>query len=229
MGMRKFLLIIFISITASSFGQPLKLLLQKPGEVEVRINFSLAAVSVSTYNNLFGQPKTGVRSLTNMTDINGRATDWDITTVATANWRDSVFNVSATDGIAGMTAMSFLTGATSGVYANGYYNYGSLSPGGYDASLHQFLISGLNPNKTYEIKITGADGTYTFDANPSRYTVTGLTTPASQDVDGNVTSQSNGATFTIQPATDGTIKVWMNCVPGSSNLNMAQGMIIKQL
>ena len=195
----------------------------------VRINFSLASVSVSTYNNLFGQPKTGVRSLTNMTDINGIATDWDITTVATANWRDSVFTVSATDGIAGMTAMSFFTGATSGVYANAYYQYGSLSPGGYDASLHQFLVSGLNPNKFYQIKITGADGTYTFDANPSRYTVSGLTTPASQDVDGNVTSQSNGATFILQSAADGTMKVWMNAVPGSSNLNMAQAMEITQL
>lgn len=228
--MRKLILIaILFSFTVLHSQPPNTGMMKSSTAREVRINFSLAAVSVSTYNNLFGQPKTGVRSLTNMNDINGIATDWDITTVATANWRDSVFTVSATDGIAGMTAMSFFTGATSGVYANAYYQYGSLSPGGYDAALHQFLVSGLNPNKFYEIKITGADGTYTFDANPSRYTVTGLTTPASQDVDGNVTSQSNGATFTIQPATDGTIKVWMNCVPGSSNLNMAQGMIIKQL
>lgn len=229
MGMCKFLLIVFLFISSFCSGQPLRLLLAKPGIVEVRINFSLAAVSVSTYNNLFGAPKTGVRSLTDMTDINGRTTTWDITTVATANWRDSVYTVSATDGIAGMTAMSFLSGATSGVWANGYYQYGATSPASYNASLHQFLISGLNPNKTYEIKITGADGTYTFDANPSRYTVSGLTTPASQDVNGNVTSQSSGATFTLQPAADGTIKVWMNSVSGSSDLNMAQGMIIKQL
>lgn len=228
--MRKLLLIpiLFCAMLANSQPPQAAMMHVAPSR-EVRINFSLAAVSVSTWNNLFGQPKTGVRSLTNMNDINGIATDWDITTVATANWRDTVFTVSATDGIAGMTAMSFFPGSTSGVYANAYYQYGSLSPGGYDASLHQFLISGLNPNKFYEIKITGADGTYTFDANPSRYTVSGLTTPASQDVDGNVTSQSNGATFTIQPAADGTIKVWMNCVPGSSNLNMAQGLIIKQL
>lgn len=229
MGMRKFLLIIFICISASSFGQPLKMLLQKPGVVEVRVNFSLASVSVSTYNNLFGAPKTGVRSLTNMTDINGRATPWDITTVATANWRDTAFSVSATDGIAGVTAMSFLTGATSGVYANAYYNYGNSSPATYDASLHQFLISGLDPNRTYELKMTGMDGTYTFDCTNMQYRVEGATTPAAQEVSGDVTSQSNGATFTIQPNSSGEIKVWCNSIAGLSLLNMVAGMIIKQL
>ena len=229
--MRKFLLISAILISGVSFGQPLKLLLQKPGIVEVRINFTLAAASVSTYNNLFGAPKTAIRSLTNMTDINGRATTWDITTIGTANWRDTAFNVSATDGIAGVTAMSFLTGATSGVYANSYYNYGSLSPALYDAALPQFLISGLDPNRTYELKMTGMDGTYTFNCAVMRYSVEGATSPAAQNVNGDVTSQSNGATFTVQPNSSGEIKVFANTDPaqGANKLNMIQGLIIKQL
>ncbi len=228
--MRKFLLIVTILFSFSAFGQtPLHKLIRKGGTIEARVNFSLNSVSVSTYNNLFGGPFTGVRTIANLNDISGSATGWSISTVATANWKDSVYSISATDGIAGVTAMSFFTGATSGVYANAYYNYGATSPGSYDATKHQFLISGLNPNKNYEIKISGMDGTYTFNASVMRFRVVGFTSPAYQDVNGNVTSQSNGATFTLQPATDGTIKVWGNTVPGSSDLNMMQGIIIKQL
>lgn len=222
-------LLIALLFGFNASAQPLRFTPKGQSVIEVRINFSLAAVTVATYNNLFGAPKTGVRSLTDMKDINGLSTPWDITTVATNNWLDATFNVSATDGIAGVTVMSFLTGATSGVYANAYYNYGTTQPATYDAARHQLLISGLNPLKTYELKMTGMDGTYTFDCSHMRYQVTGLTTPATQDINGDVTSQPNGATFTIQPAADGTIKIWMNTVSGSSDLNMTAAMIIKQL
>ena len=223
------ILLIALLFRFNASAQPLRFTPKGQSVIEVRVNFSLAAVTVATYNNLFGAPKTGVRSLTDMKDINGLSTPWDITTVATANWRDTAFNVSATDGIAGVTAMSFLAGATSGVYANSYYNYGNSSPATYDAALHQFLISGLNPLKTYELKMTGMDGTYTFDCTNMQYRVEGLTTPAAQEVVGDVTSQSNGATFTIQPNASGQIKVWCNSIAGLSLLNMIQGMIIRQL
>lgn len=196
--------------------------------IEARINMSLNAVSVSTYNNLSGGPKTGVRSISNLNNTSGSATGWAITTIATANWRDSTYTVSATDGIAGMTAASFFAGSTSGVWANGYYQLGSQAPGIYTAGTPQFRFTGLDQKKIYTILIGGADGTYTFDASQMEYRVSGLTTPSVQTINGNVTSITTGATFDIQPTSGGQIDVYANTVSGSNKLNMIQAIIIKE-
>lgn len=230
--MRKLLLIVTILFSLVSDGQtPLHKLIRKKvttsSVIEARVHFSLGAYSVSTYNNLTGNPHSSIRSMS-LNDITGAATGWSITTIATANW-GQFSGTTATDGIAGVTGGTFLDGATIVVYQNSMFNYGTTSPATYDAAKPQLRITGLDISKDYTVKITGCDGTYTFDCTNMRYTIVGATSPASQDVGGDVTNVTNGATFTLKPDGSGQLTIWCNSISGSSELNMIAGLTITQL
>lgn len=193
---------------------------------EVRINFSLSSVSVSTYNNLFGHPHQAIRSISDLLDIEGNSTGWDISSVATGNW-NAFSDASSSDTItSAITGMSFLEGATSNVWGTCFFSYG----GEYNVANPQFRISGLNTSKSYEIKIACADGTNGFDADPTRVRVVGATSPSAVDLNGNsgAIDVTTGATFTLSPDGSGNIDVWINKVGVSSEYIVVNGMIIKE-
>ena len=201
---------------------------------DVRLNFRCTTASVTGYNTLFSAsgPHLAVISGTDLNDFNGNKTQVGVTTISTANWSGfGGCSCSCNDAVPGITGGTYLTGATTGVYSSIIFNYGGASPATYDAAKPQFRISKLDPAIEYEIKITGADGTLSgFDSNPSTYRVVGETSPASQQINGDITNVTTGATFTLRPKEDGTIDIWANTsLSPSADLVSVCGITIKEL
>lgn len=181
------------------------------GKDTVRINFSKTSQSVATYNSMFGEPASGVVTRNALNNISGVATAINITTIATANWNGYSGANSSNDPCCAITGAPFYgsTANNATVAGSNFYTYGSIQPARYDATRPQFRITGLKPASTYEIKITAIDGNLGFDCKVI-FRAVGLTSPSAIQVNGDVTSQSNGATFTIQPTVGGQIELWCN-------------------
>lgn len=202
-----------------------------PDTVEVRIDFRLSDTSSGTtgWVTAAGDPDVSVITLTNMNDKNGAATTWDMTTISTSNWA-GYSGSSANNAVTGVTGGNYFAGASAGVYQSIWFQYGSSSPATYNSSLPQIRFSGLNPAKTYRIYFAATDGDLNgFDNNPSRFTVIGLTTPASVDLDGNNNNNvTAGGYIQFQPKVDGTADFFMNSVNPGSDLATCPGIIIKE-
>ncbi len=202
-----------------------------PDTVEVRIDFRLSGTSSGTtgWVTAAGDPKTTVVTLTNMTDKNGAATTWDMTTISTSNW-SGYSGSSANNAVTGVTGGTYFAGASAEVYQSIWFQYGSTSPATYNSSVPQIRFSGLNPAKTYRIYFAATDGDLNgFDNNPSRFTVIGLTTPASVDLDGNNNNNvTTGGYIQFQPKADGTADFFMNAVNPGSDLSTCPGVILKE-
>lgn len=199
------------------------------GKDTIRINFSNTDLNVSTYNDLFGHPTSAVRSIADLLDYKGNATGIGITTIATGNWL-AYSGQSSNDPCCTITGASFYGSSANNATVGGsnFYNYGTIQPARYDAAKPQLRLTGLNPASTYEIKITCIDGNLGFN-NTAIFRVVGLTSPASQTIAGNVTSQSSGATFTLQPTAGGIIEIWINTDAASSaDLAMVPALFITE-
>lgn len=179
----------------------------------IRINLSTTDQNVSTFNDMFGAPANAVVTIANLVNISGNSTGVAITTIATANWLPYGGNPinSSNDPCCTITGASYYgTEANNATVAgSNFYNYGTVTPGRYDATKAQFRISGLNTAKTYEIKLTVLDGNLGFTCK-AIIRVVGATSPTAIEVSGDVTSQSSGATFTLQPDGSGNIDIWVN-------------------
>lgn len=196
------------------------------GKDTVKVNFSLSPITVSGYNNMSGSPHAGVVTKTNMLDKNGATTAIGLSTIATGNW-SAYSGISANDPCCGITGAPYYdaTANNSSVAGTNFFNYGTITPGRYDASRPQFKISGLKVGSTYQLKITSIDGNLGFSSG-SIFRVVGLTSPSAIVVDGNVTSQSSGATFTVKPTAAGEITIWCNSNTGSDDLVVVPALFI---
>jgi hypothetical protein len=123
--------------------------------------------------------------------------------------------------------MSYLTGATSNVWASCFYSYGV----DYNVSFPQFRITGLDAGKTYNLRIACSDGTNGFDADPTLIRVVGSATSSTTSHNGNngATDVTTGGTFTsIAPNGSGEIAIYINKSGVSSEYIVCNALIIKE-
>ena len=180
----------------------------------VSFNFSAGAHTVSGWTNIYGNPAAAVLSATS-----GGIT---VSSVATANWAPNSDGHASFDG-GGVSGGTFFPAA---VMANQWYQYSSYYAQ-YNALVPQLVISGLNKDSVYTIKMTGSDtlNLATFHLNPIRYTVTGAIIYGYADINGE-NNTSDGAVFhNIAPDASGTIKIYVNTY-NSSNLASICGVQI---
>jgi len=170
----------------------------------------------------------GVGSVTGWTDVSGNAADSVITataggitisSVAAANWSPFA-GTCAIDGLGGYPGVYF----PPGVMSNSWYQYNGTSRNlaEYNALMPQLELTGLNPDSTYILRMSGSNGSGFVD-NPTVYTVAGTTVYASQNLNagGNTTQ---GITFTaIRPDATGMIRIYINCT-SSTDLAVIGGI-----
>jgi hypothetical protein len=104
-----------------------------------------------------------------------------------------------------------------------YSNYYAL----YNAVVPQLVISGLNKDSVYTIKMTGSDtaNLVQFHLNPIRYTVTGAIIYGYADINGE-NNTGDGAVFhNVAPDASGNVKVYVNTY-NNSNLACICGIQI---
>jgi Bacterial Ig domain len=166
-------------------------------------NLSAAAAPVTGWTNVAGNASDSV--------VTATAGGITISSVATANWSPYA-GTCAVNGYGAYPGTYFPVG----VMSNGWYQYNgsAYSLALYNAGMPQFKLTGLNPDSTYILRMSGSNGAG-FDDNPTVYTVAGTSVYASQNLNaGGNTSQ--GVTFTaIRPDDTGTIRIYVNCNSGT--------------
>jgi hypothetical protein len=168
-------------------------------------NFSLAPQSVGTpWVNIYGNPAGTVCS--------GTSSGITVSSIATSNWAPYSNGSSAFDG-GGASGGTFFPPA---VMLNHWFQNGSFYSQ-YNSLVPQLLISGLNQDSVYTIKMTGSFVPIgSFELNPIRYTVTGAIIYGYVDINGD-NNTSGGAVFqNVAPDASGNVKVYVNTY-GSSN------------
>src|ERR1700744_888865 len=170
-------------------------------------NFSLNSHPVTGWVNVAGDPSTAVR-----TSVSGSI---HVSSVATSNW-SQFSGASAFDG-GGMTGASFFPAA---VMANMWFQFNAVFAS-YNAAVPQLLISGLNTDSVYTLKMTASFDTNTFDFDPTRYTVTGANVDGFSDVNVN-SNLTSGAVFNnAAPASNGDIRIYVNTASGSNTAGIS--------
>jgi hypothetical protein len=169
----------------------------------VSFNFTASPVSVSGWVNAAGDPSTGVRSVT--------ANGITVSSVAPANW-SPYSGISAQNGNGKYPGHYF----PSAVMSNNWFQYNGATRtlANYNAAMPQLQLSGLNPDSSYILRMSGSDGG-SLVSSPTVYTVSGVTVYAAQSLSvHNDTSQ--GVTFTgIYPNTSGIINIYINTTSGT--------------
>ncbi|HEV2481011.1 MAG TPA: Ig-like domain-containing protein [Puia sp.] len=166
-------------------------------------SFSFGGPStVSGWTNLPGDPYSAVQTAT--------ASGITISSISTGNWAPN--GVPSSEYNAG--------GASAGVYfpagvmANGWlqYNGSSYNLALYNAAVPQLLLSGLNADSTYILRMTGSDQYYTGN---TQYTVAGASVAGSQQLN-TYNNTTQGVTFThVQPDASGTSRIYVNATGNS--------------
>ena len=168
-----------------------------------------------------GDPSLAVRTATDP------ATGISISSVNTANWFPNG-DVCAANGIGVVNASYFPWP----ILGSGWMQQGG-SQAQFNAAVPQLVISGLNPDSVYYIKMS-ASYLYGTDGDPTQYTVSGLNMLPSQflTLSGNLT---NGITFQhVAPDATGNVRVYVNTtsttdiailsglqiIPGSAQISM---------
>jgi len=178
-------------------------------------SFSQFSHSLSGWINIAGDPWAAVQSATDP------ATGFSISSIGRSNWY-SINGTSSYDN-GGQTGGTFFPAS---VMLDQWFQYGA-SNSGYNAALPQLLVSGLNPDTVYTIKMTGSQATNigTLEVNPTRYTVTGAVVNGPIDVNCDYNT-ANGAIFrNVAPDATGHIKIYVNTY-GASNLASINGVQI---
>ena len=178
-------------------------------------NFSRASHPVSGWVNVTGDPHTGVVSVTDP------ATGFSISSVSLANWSNYAGQCSYDGG--GQAGGTFFPAA---VMSNYWFQYGTYAP--YSPTQPQFIVSGLDPANVYTFKMSGSLANFigtVYEANPSRYTVTGAVVNGPVDVNEDYNT-STGAIFpNVAPDANGQVKIYVNTY-GASNIVLLGGMQI---
>lgn len=166
-------------------------------------NFSDASRPVSGWINVHGDPYD------NVVTVSDPVSGITISSVSTANWIPYGGACAKDDnGVPGSTFFS-----PSEVMLNRWYSYGV--PAHYDPGTPQLLISGLNKDSLYTLRMS-SNSASALDADPTNYTVTGRNVygPYSVNIHNNTDS---GATFiNVYPDNNGQVKVYVNTVADGS-------------
>jgi hypothetical protein len=161
-------------------------------------NFSASAISVSGWVNVSGDPSTGVRSVT--------ANGITISSVARANW-------SPYSGISAQNGNGFYPGRyfPSQVMSNNWFQYNGTARtlANYNATVPQLQLSGLNPDSSYILRMSGSDDGG-FVSSPTIYTVSGATVYATQSLSVHNDSTQGVTFFGIYPNASGVISIYVN-------------------
>ena len=164
------------------------------------VSFNLSATSSTWpgWTNVAGDPSVAVQSVT--------ANGITLSSVATANW-------SPYSGYSAQNGSGYYPGYyfPPRVMSNNWFQYNGTgrSLALYNSLVPQIELSGLNPDSTYILRISGSDGGG-FNTDPTQYTVAGKTNYGTQNL--NVHNDSTqGVVFQgITPDSTGTIRLYVN-------------------
>lgn len=174
-------------------------------------NFSAAAVSVTGWTNVSGDPSLAVRTAT--------AGGITISSVATTNWAQ-LSGACALNGYGAASGTFF----PANVMLNTWFQYNgtSYNMSNYNQAYPQLELTGLNPDSTYTLVMSGSN-TSNYNTNPTYYTVTGALVYTDQSLDvHNNTSQ--GVTFPqVKSDSTGTMRIYVN-TSTSTNAAMICGL-----
>jgi hypothetical protein len=163
-------------------------------------NFSAAAVSVTGWTNLHGNPAGAV--------ITATAGGVTVSSVAAANWAPyTATDSSAYNGLGAWPGAYFPANVMSNCWFQ--YNGSARTLANYNSAVPQLEVSGLNSDSTYILRMSGSN-TKSFVTNPTIYTVAGYTGYGSQNL--NVQQNlSQGVTFeAVKPDNTGTLRIYVN-------------------
>ena len=167
----------------------------------VSFRFTNGTISSSDYLpnwiDVHGDPSDSVITATDA------VTGISISSINTANWFGNGDGCSA-DGI-GVAGATYFPGSIMGCA----WTQAGGTQAQFNAAVPQLLISGLNPDSVYYIRMSSSYG-YGTDGDPTQYTVSGLHMLPSQylTVGGN---QTTGITFQqVAPDANGKIRVYVN-------------------
>jgi hypothetical protein len=171
-------------------------------------NFSASSNVVSGWTNVAGDPALAVQTAT--------AGGITLSSVSVSNWSPNGNGNSAYNygGPSSATYFPTVVMQDSWIQYNGTGNNLAL----YNALVPQIALSGLNPDSTYILRMSGSN---TYYANATVYTVAGRTVAGSQSLN-TYENTSQGITFEgVQPDATGTIRVFVNCPSGLSGTSFA--------
>jgi len=169
----------------------------------VSFNFSDSPNVVSGWINVHGDPSLSVITATDA------STGISINSVATANWVQYSRTNAAYDG-GGVTNGTYFPAA---VMLDQWFQYNPAGSGTayYNQAIPQLILSGLNPDSVYKIKISSSMA-LGFDSDPSHYTIVGSTVYGPIDLNTN-NNTANGAEFdNIAPDSAGHFKIYINTI-----------------
>jgi Bacterial Ig domain len=173
----------------------------------VSFNLSDNPATVSGWVNVAGDPSYDVLTVTDPTS------HITITTVSTSNWVQWDSSC-ANDGCGDWPGTYFPSQVWSNVWDNGTGNPDGLA--NYNALVPQFVISGLNPDSTYILRMGGSNFFYSGNQSNTQYTLAGAVVYPSQ-VLSTYDDESVGITFQgISPDATGKIKVYVNTASSAS-------------
>ena len=205
MHMKRILWIVLVILTAG---------IGKLQAQTASFNFSLTSHPVGGgWVNIYGNPAAAVCS--------GTSSGITVSSDSTSNWAPFSNGFCASDG-GGASGGTFFP---SGVMLNHWFQYSSFYAQ-YNSLVPQLLISGLNQDSVYTIKMTGSFVPIgSFELNPIRYTVTGTIIYGYVDINGD-NNTSDGAVFhNVAPDANGKVKVYVNTF-GTSNTASISGIQI---
>jgi hypothetical protein len=184
-------------------------------------NFSAGSNPVSGWINVAGNPLAAACTATDP------ATGFQISSISAANWYNSGSGGSVAFDGGGQLNGTFFPAA---VMVNEWFQYDPHGSGisHYSAAVPQLLLSGLNPDTVYTLRMTGSLRFYfvgTYQQNPISYTVTGALVNGPIFVNGD-SNTANGATFqNVKPNASGQINIYVNTY-GSADMASINGVQI---
>ena len=172
-------------------------------------NFSLNPQSVSGWVNAHGDPSDTLITATAPSGIS-------VSSVGATNWSRIAYTSDpcAYDG-GGATGGTFFPAA---VMLNHWFQYGTPTAA-YNALLPQLIISGLNIDSVYTIKMTGSfvlGIPQNYELNPMRYTVMGTINYGFIDIDGDSNTTAGAVFHNIAPDSTGKVRIFVNTYGGSN-------------
>jgi hypothetical protein len=175
-------------------------------------NFTAAAVSVSGWTNLHGNPAAAV-----VTATVGGVT---VSSVATANWAQFTNDSCAINGYGAYPGTYFPATVMSSTWFQ--YNGSNRTLSNYNVAIPQLKLTGLNPDSTYILRMSGSNVS-SLVSNPTVYTVAGITTYGSQNLNASH-NVSQGITFqAVYPDATGTIRIYVNTT-SSTDIALISGL-----
>jgi Bacterial Ig domain len=170
-----------------------------PAEAQtVSFNFSGSAISVPGWTNVVGDPSVAV--------ITATAAGITVNSVATVNW-------SSYEGVAAQNGNGSYPGSyfPSQVMSNNWFQYNGSARtlAEYNVLTPQLQLSGLNPDSSYILRMSGSDG-LGFVSSPTIYTVAGATVYSSQSLNVHDNLTQGVTFFGIYPNASGVISIYVN-------------------